>query len=346
MRGLFPFVDAKDRLVKPDPLLDASPEAVRPDRRRLLTGAAWVAAATALPVAAGAPSAPPQSAPLADVGGRLALVAGGAGGIGLGMARAFVAAGMRVVITSAQDEALANAMNFFRDTPRTHIMPMRLDMNDREAWPRLAEDVEKHHGPVNLLCINASVAPATGLVRAAYRDWDQALSQNLGSVFAGVHTYLPRMLAQEEPAHLLATSSMSGLLPVGNNGLYNMCKASVIGLMESLRTELDGEDIGVSVFCPGLVHTNLPPGDAARPRPPGMDPLEAGQQALRGVRSNDLFILPHAEFREGLQERFDAILAAAAEGEAPPASRIAAEQTMLHNPMYAPDPDRRRGPRR
>jgi NAD(P)-dependent dehydrogenase (short-subunit alcohol dehydrogenase family) len=331
--------------VTPDTTPEATPPLPeRPDRRRVLTGAAWLAGAasvSSLPTPLRAAAESRGTAPLHDVAGRLAFISGGASGIGLGMARAFVAAGMRVVITYSQEDQLAPAMAFFRDH-RPQVQALRLDVTDREAWQRVADDVEKHHGPVHLLCNNAGVAQATGLVRATYRDWDQGIAQNLGAVFNGVHTFLPRLIAQDDPAHVVATSSISGLLPVGGAGIYNTAKVAVVGLMESLRAELEGEDIGVSVFCPGLVHPNLPVVDTERLRPPGMDPLEAGQHVLRGVRANELFIVPHIEFRDGLQERFEAILASMSEGEAPQPSRLAAEQTMLHNPLYAQERERRR----
>jgi NAD(P)-dependent dehydrogenase (short-subunit alcohol dehydrogenase family) len=326
----------------------ATPTAERPDRRRLLAQAAALAGTLGLgavpaptraaPAAAAGGAAP---APLHDVTDRLAFIAGGASGIGLGMARAFAAAGMRVIITYQQEEQLAGATAFLRD-----LHPVKLDVTDRDAWSRVADDVERRHGPVHLLCNNAGIALPTSVVRASYREWDQGLAVNLGSVFNGIHTFLPRMLAREGPAHIVATSSISGLLPVGGAGIYTTAKVAVVGLMETLRAELEGEDVGVSVFCPGLVHPNLPATDTDRPRPPGMDPLEAGQLVLRGVRNNDLFILSHPEFREGLQERFDAILASVGEAEAVPATRLAAEQSMIRNPLYSQERDRRRSARR
>ena len=328
---------------------DIPPEAPpsRPDRRRVLQAAALAAGllGAGRPASAQGSGATVKPAPLRDVAGRLAFITGGASGIGLGMARAFAAAGMRVVIAYLQDEQLVAALSFFRES-QTSVFPVKLDVTDRDAWARAADDVARRHGPVHLLCNNAGIGLSAGIARASYRDWDQGLAVNLGGVFNGIHSFLPRMLAQDDPAHVLATASMSGMLPVGGAGVYNTTKVAVIGLMESLRTELEDEDIGVSVFCPGLVHTNLPPGDADRPRPPGMDPLDAGRQVLAGVRNNDLFILSHPEFRDGLQERFEAILASVADVEVPPATRLAAEQSMLRNPLYAQERDRRRAARR
>ena len=281
------------------------------------------------------------------------------------MARAFSAAGMKVVIAYLQDEQLAQALQFFRE-PNAGVHAVKLDVTDRDAWPRAADDATRKFGPVHLLCNNAGVGIQTGLARASYKDWDWGMGVNLNGVFNGIHTLLPRMLEHGQGAHIVTTSSMSGLLPVGGTSIYTTAKFAVVGMMESLRAEMENEDVGVSVYCPGLVHTNIyqsernrpaefandkgaqdPKGTAAgeammrdRILPAGMDPLEAGQKVLRGVRNNDLFILSHPEFRDGMQERFDAILASVPEGEVPPASRLAAEQYTMRNPLYALERDR------
>lgn len=346
------------------------------DRRRFLGSAALVAGAAGLlgSVPAGrvqAAAGEPKPAPLREVAGKLALVTGGSSGIGLGMARAFSAAGMKVVLAYIEEEQLAPALQFFRE-PHAGVYPVRLDVTDRDAWTRAAEEVEHKFGAVHLLCNNAGIGIQTGLARASYKDWDWGMGVNLNGVFNGVHTFLPRMLEHGEGAHIVSTASMSGLLPVGTSGIYNTAKFAVVGMMESLRAEMEGENIGVSVYCPGLVHTNIyqternrppefandkPPQDPARAAageavlrdrilPAGMDPLEAGQRVLRGLRNNDLFILSHPEFRDGMQERFDAILASVPQDEVPPATRLAAEQFTMRNPIYARERDRQLQARR
>ncbi len=337
------------------------------DRRRFLGGAALLAGATGLLGAAprARAAADGRPAPLRDVAGKLAFITGGSSGIGLGMARAFSAAGMSVVIAYIQDEQLPQALQFFRD-PNPGVHAVKLDVTDRDAWARVADEVTKKYGPVHLLCNNAGVGIQTSLARASYKDWDWGMGVNLNGVFNGIHTFLPRMLEHGQGGHVVTTSSMSGLLPVGRTSLYTTAKFAVVGMMESLRAEMENEDIGVSVYCPGLVHTNIYQTERNRPAefaneksaqdakgaaageamlrdrilPAGMDPLEAGQRVLRGVRNNDLFILSHPEFREGLQERFEAILASVPEGEVPPATRLAAEQVTMRNPLYARERDR------
>src|SRR5690606_10943735 len=134
--------------------------------------------------------------------------------------------------------------------------------------------------------------------------------------------------------HVISTSSMAGLLALGGGGVYAATKFAVVGMMEALRTELDGSGagIGVSVFCPGPVNTNAHEvsrnlsasfDDAAIPadvatgeafmkalNPQAMDPLDAARIALDGIRHNDLYILSHPEFARTLHERHEAIEAA------------------------------------
>jgi short-subunit dehydrogenase len=151
----------------------------------------------------------------------------------------------------------------------------------------------------------------------------------LGGVVNGIQTFLPRLLAHGEGGHIVNTSSMAGVLPVPNSVIYTTAKAALIGLSEVLRSELDEQGIGVSAFCPGPVKTNI--GNVGRTRPPRyadsgyaeferqlavretsplwMEPLECGERVLAGIRRNDLYIFTHREFREGAEERFQAMLA-------------------------------------
>jgi hypothetical protein len=161
------------------------------------------------------------------------------------------------------------------------------------------------------------------------------------------------MIEHGEGGHFVTTASMGGLLPGVNAGVYTSTKIAAVGIMEALRVELEGTNIGTSVFCPGAVNTdnyigtgtenpfraaNARAGGGA-PRPPGppmgMDPLEAGERVLNGVVNNDLFILSHPEFSPGMKERFDAIMLSTPDIEAPiPAPRIGYERVVLRCGMY------------
>lgn len=290
-----------------------------------------------------------------DLSGRTAFVTGGASGMGLGMARAFAEAGMNVAIADIRPEALEAALAEL-DHPAVH--PVQLDVTDRAGWSAAADAVETRFGNVHLLALNAGVGVAGPMSTATYQDWDFNLSVNVGGVVNGLVTLLPRMQRHGEEGHIVATSSTGGFSAVGTAGLYCTAKFAVAGMMESLATELAGTPIGVSVFFPGPVTTNLGVSTAATrpehlkndaaPAPPGSAPRpafdtsvfmskeEAGRRVLRGVRRGDLFIMTHPEFRRGIEARNGALLRAIPV-EPPNEARanvVARYGTLMYNPIY------------
>jgi NAD(P)-dependent dehydrogenase (short-subunit alcohol dehydrogenase family) len=274
-----------------------------------------------------------------ELHGKAAFISGGASGIGLGIAKALLGADMRVVIADIRRENLDRAGEELRlHGERVHLL--QLDVTDRESMSTAAIHVESKLGNLHVLCANAGVGDIGRLKDASYEDWDWITGVTLGGVINCVATFLPRMLAHGEAGHIVATSSMAGLLPVNHGGIYCVAKTSVVGMMEALRMELADTPIGVSVLCPGMTQTNIrttlalrpakyrrperaaapPPSANAAGSPPSgsppdfmkhaMDPSEIGAKVLRGIRRNDLYILTHAEFGAMLRSHFDEILAA------------------------------------
>ncbi len=293
-----------------------------------------------------------------SVSGRNAFITGGASGMGLGMARAFVDAGMQVAIADIREDALASAVSSFGEHADA-VHPIVLDVTDRDGWVRAADQAESRLGRIHVLALNAGVGVAGPMAEATYKDWDFNLSVNVGGVVNGLVTMLPRLQAHGEPAHIVATSSTGGFSAVGMAGLYCTAKYAVAGMMESLATELDGSPVGVSVFFPGPVTTNLgestmvtrpehlrnenapppPQGDGA---PPPFDTSvfmsmeEAGRRVLRGIRRGDLFIMTHPEFRRGIEARNEALLRAlpVEPSNDARAEVVAQFGTLLYNPIY------------
>jgi NAD(P)-dependent dehydrogenase (short-subunit alcohol dehydrogenase family) len=301
-----------------------------------------------------------------DVAGKVAFITGGASGMGLGMARVFSAAGMRVVIGDVRADHLEAAMRLFRGSnPGVHAICV--DVADRKAMAHAAVETEQRFGKIHLLCNNAGVGIIGSLLEASYDDWDWGMSVNLDGVFNGIHEFVPRIRSHGEGGHVVTTASMGGLFTAGVAGIYSAAKNAVVSLMESLRPELAPHGIGVSAFCPGLVHTNIHEFERTRPAhyahtgygaraaelaareeflktkilPAGMDPMEAGERVLQGIRHDDLYILTHSEYEPGLRDRFEAILSSFPHDAAPPAARVAAEAVVLRNPLFAQERNRR-----
>lgn len=298
-----------------------------------------------------------RRAPLDDLTGRVAFVTGGSSGIGLGIARACVEAGMKVVVTYLTDVHLADADPYFAGSAdRFHAI--RVDVRDRVGLQVAAVEAVDRFGPVHLVCANAGVGITARVSEAGPQDWRDAIDINVMGVVNVIAAFLPGMLARpSEPGHIVATSSMSGLFHGASAGVYTTTKYAVVGMMEALRAELSVQGIGVSAFCPGLVQSRIfqqfrhrqdserglnGETDALRERrmqamAAGMDPLECGRKVLRGVCRNDLYILTHPEFREGFNDRVQAVMHAfeVCEDDPIPQTRVAAERVVLRHPVYA-----------
>ena len=262
-----------------------------------------------------------------NVEGKVAFISGAASGIGLGMAKVFLRNGMKVVVADLLEERLADVgADLLPYGPNFHLL--QVNVADRAAMARAAEESLSVFGKVHIVCNNAGVASAVPMDVASYEEWDWLLGVNLGGVINGVVSFLPAMKAHGEGGHIVNTSSMAGMIPLpGTGGMYSTSKFAVRGFTDSLRLRLGRFNIGVSVLCPGLTRSRIVDTAAVRPAhlaakdPPkarredapstlnaGMDPLELGERVLRGIQRNDAYILTHGEFKEEMREIFDEIL--------------------------------------
>ena len=286
-----------------------------------------------------------------DVQGKVAFITGGAAGIGLGMAQAFVRAGMKVVIADVRRDHLDEALSGFGGSRVVHGIQM--DVTDRGAMANAADEVARVFGKVHILCNNTGVGVAGPLKLATYDDWDWVIGVALGGTINGVRTFLPRILAHGEGGHIVNTSSMAGILPHPGMGLYNTAKFAVVGLSESLREELAGENVGVSVLCPGPINTKIHEAENTRPErfansglaettkvlqklkdhPLFMDPGAVGEMVLDAVLNDRMYILTHAEFGDGIRARHAALETAIPAGPGNPELRAFLSR-IVDNPVY------------
>ncbi|MBI2993832.1 MAG: SDR family NAD(P)-dependent oxidoreductase [Gammaproteobacteria bacterium] len=267
-----------------------------------------------------------------DLKGKIAFVTGGSSGIGLGIVKVLAGDGMKVAFTWRRQEHLDEAMAYFKSRPDQTVYPVKLDVTDRDGFRLTADEVERKLGPVQVLVNNAGVGILGMMEDATWSDWDWIIKVNLGGVVNGIMTFLPRMLASKLDCHVVNVSSMGGVCALGSAGLYATTKFALLGLSESLRTDMIGRNVGVSVYCPGPVKSNIGEGSRVRPKefadtgyhlppmpkdaPPhpmmihGMEAVEAGRCVLKGIKENKLFILSHPEFRDVIAARCDALMAA------------------------------------
>lgn len=286
---------------------------------------------------------------------KVAFVTGGASGIGLGIVKAMVAAGMRVVIADVREDHLKDARAWFLSQKQSRrIKCVKLDVTNRKAYARAADQAEKAFGKIHVLVNNAGLGLLGAIDRTRYDDWDWGLDVMIGGVVNGLLTVLPRIRAHGEGGHVVNTSSMAALIPIPNCSIYITAKAAMVGLSECLAGELAAEKIGVSAFCPGPVQSNIRELGKLRPdkykkdtgleefeknlaqRPTSdlwMDPVECGNRVVRGIQRNDLYIFTHPEFKAGAKERFDKMLASFPE-EPINEPRAEAIKFLLSNPIF------------
>jgi NAD(P)-dependent dehydrogenase (short-subunit alcohol dehydrogenase family) len=289
-----------------------------------------------------------------NVKDKVAFITGGASGIGLGIAKAFVNAGMKVVITDIRQDHLDESMAIFKKLGQErNVHAIKFDVTDREAFARAADEAERVFNKVHVLCNNAGIGILGSIKLAKFDDWDWGLSVLIGGVVNGIQLFLPRILKHGEGGHIITTSSMGGVLPLNESSIYSTAKAGVVAMCESLRGELAKDNIGVSAFCPGPVATNIQEIGRYRPEkyknsgfaekeaelkqrpnsPNWMSIEECGERVLRGMQRNDLFIFTHREFREGLVERMEAMLACFPDEEINQA-RAREIPFLISNPIY------------
>jgi NAD(P)-dependent dehydrogenase (short-subunit alcohol dehydrogenase family) len=283
---------------------------------------------------------------LKDVKNKVAFITGGASGVGLGMARVFSGAGMKVVIADIRRSHLDEALQHFKGEEKT-VHAIELDVTDREAFARAADEAERVFGKVHLLCNNAGINIFGPMTEATYADWDWLINVNLHGVINGVVTFVPRIRRHGEGGHIVNTASMAAFVAGPGAGIYTMTKFAVRGLSECLWYDLAPHNIGVSVLCPGLVKSNIYRTEEIRPREfgasgyrqneeftrrlgevheLGMDPLEVGRKVLAAVQRADFYILTHPDHRDELKDICDEILAAVPDEEPEP-QRMAFEDT-------------------
>ena len=311
-----------------------------------VTGRA-VAAEPAPPRPPAAPTLPPgtrQQPQLTELRGKTVYITGGNTGIGLGIARAAANAGMNVVMGYIQEDQVEPALKLFKPDQKSRVIAIRHDVTDRDGWVKTLAEINAKFGNLHLLVNNAGIKTLRQASQVDAKGWDAAVAVNFTGIYNGCAVVIPHMLAHKEGAHIVTTSSMGGVLPGVNAGVYTCTKFASLGLMEALRIELMATNIGTSAYTPGGVSTdNL--GSAEGTAALMMDPIEAGERVLNGVKNNDLFILTHPEFKPGMKERFDAILASVP-NEPFPEARAKAEARVLTAPPYAPEIVHRSQPRK
>jgi NAD(P)-dependent dehydrogenase (short-subunit alcohol dehydrogenase family) len=254
---------------------------------------------------------------------RVAVVTGAASGIGLGIARAFAAAGMRVVLADVREEALEQAAAELREGGGRAIA-VRTDVRRLDDVEALAAAALAEFGAVHVLCNNAGVGLFTRIAETTIDDWRWTLEIDLWGPIHGVTTFLP-IIEREDEGHINATSSMAGLLAVPRLGAYNVAKHGVVALMATLERELRAahSPVRTSVLCPGAVNTGILANSAENRRGSsgapdntaesvgaigaGADPDDVGRMVLDAIRHDRFWIFTAPEMVASVEHQVAAM---------------------------------------
>jgi len=259
-----------------------------------------------------------------DLAGKVAVVTGAAGGIGRAMADRFAAEGMKVVLADIEEATLQATVRVLKQQERD-IVGVVTDVSKPEAVDELARQTIEAYGKVHLVCNNAGVfLTPKPMWESTLRDWQWILGVNLWGVINGVRTFVPIMLAQDEPSHIVNTASQAGL--VQSNSIYSLTKHGVVALTEALHLQLRQQNakVGVSVLCPLFVDTRIMEAERNRPQDlwnsdqPETNPLqmrdttpasEEAERVLQAVLDDQFFIFPHMDSVDAnVRARFDNII--------------------------------------
>jgi len=267
-----------------------------------------------------------------DFQDKVAVVTGAASGIGRAMAECFARAGMKVVLADIEEAALTQASDELGAQGFDNLA-IRTDVGREEEVRALADKTLDEFGAVDVLCNNAGVFSAGLAWQTPRQDYQWLMDVNVWGVIHGVRVFVPIMLGQDSPAHIVNTASMAGVTNGPMTAVYYMTKHAVVGYSEALYHDLTstGSRIGVSVLCPELIDTRI--GEARRNRPrdlagfdftsperelvettlrtlaptTGIAPAVIAERVLQAIRDEKFYILSDDGWRRSCEVRLEDI---------------------------------------
>jgi NAD(P)-dependent dehydrogenase (short-subunit alcohol dehydrogenase family) len=255
--------------------------------------------------------------------GKVAVVTGAASGIGFALCEAFAAEGMQIAMADIDPGALdAVAARLAGDTG-ADVLAVATDVTSWDQVDELESRVVERFGAVHVLCNNAGVQLPGVAWEFTRAEWEWVLGVNLGGVVHGVRSFVPGMVARGEPAHVVNTASIGGLVAFPRLAPYTAAKFAVVGLSECLESDLrdQGAPIGVSVLCPGPTLSSLrenstvlrPEGENGRTVPlvhdlPRTPAAGVAARVVDAIREDHFWVLTHPAYNETIRRRAHGIV--------------------------------------
>ena len=236
----------------------------------------------------------------------VAVITGGASGIGLATAQRLAAMGLRLVIVDVREGLLEPAAEQLRQMGAPEVMASSTDVSDREALVELEVLVAERFGGTNILMNNAGIQPGSTMLDGS-ENWLHILGVNLGGIVYGTQIFVPRMLEQARPGLVINTGSKQGITTPPGDPAYNVSKSAVKAFTEALAHELrntEGHQLTAHLLIPGFVFTDLTRGDRTE-KPAGAWTTEQTAEFLfQSLERGDFYILcPDNDVSRELDEK-------------------------------------------
>jgi NAD(P)-dependent dehydrogenase (short-subunit alcohol dehydrogenase family) len=245
--------------------------------------------------------------PVRALSGRVAVVTGAASGIGLAVAEAFVAEGMRVVMADLDEDGLSShARRLQGDGADVH--PIVTDVRDPESVEGVGRAVIERFGVLHVAVNNAGVVGGGNSWEIPLVEWRRVIDVDLWGVIHGVRTFVPLILASGEEGHVVNVASMAAVLALPRLAPYTVAKHGVLGLTDVLRAELEalGAPVGASVVMPGMVKTAMNPIGT-------VEPATVAANVLDAIRRERPYVFTDDHSTDEVERRLRAVLASRAE---------------------------------
>jgi NAD(P)-dependent dehydrogenase (short-subunit alcohol dehydrogenase family) len=188
--------------------------------------------------------------------GKIVVITGAGSGIGRSTALRFGRLGAKVHVADIRGDDAAKVRQEIEQASGLAVAH-EVDVSEPAAVERLAERIFEGDKAVDVLHNNAGIGHAGPVEETTLEDWQRVVAVNLMGTIHGVHYFVPRMLRQGRPGHIVNTASAAGLLAAAEMGPYCASKFGVVGLSESLNAELAPKGIHVSAICPGIINTPI-----------------------------------------------------------------------------------------